>query len=163
MVIPETQIWYCGFYCSVCVCVCVCVFLCWVFVVYKLSLAAASRGYSWSPCTGFSLWWLLLWSAGSRVVALGLSSSAACGIFPDTGVTDWSLQAQRLWPKGLGPPQRVGSSQTRDWTGVPWISRQILIQCTTREVLALCFDAHWRFGLRGHWPYTRDGRAVDYI
>ena len=82
--------------CLLLLCVCMCVFLRWVSVVHRLSPAAASRGSSWFPCTGFSLWWLLLWSTGSRghglhwlqltgseVVAQGLSSSAACGIFPD--------------------------------------------------------------------------------
>ena len=123
-------------------------FLCWVFVIHGLSLAAASRGYTWSTCTGFSFRWrLLLWSAGSVVHRLHYCS----------------LRAQKLWPTGLVPLRHVGSSQTRGWTGVPWVSRQILIQCTTREVPALCFDAHWRFGPWGHWPYTRDGRAVDYI
>ena len=48
----------------------------WVFVaVCRLSLVAASRGYSSLWCTGFSLWWLLLLqSMGSRFV--GFSS---CG------------------------------------------------------------------------------------
>ena len=57
--------------------------LCWVFVaVCRLSLVAASGGYSSLQCTGFSLRWLLsLWSTGSRcmasvVVEHGLSS---CG------------------------------------------------------------------------------------
>ena len=85
--------------CFLLFCVCMCVFLRWVSVVHRLSPAAASRGSSWSPCTAFSLRWLLLWSTGSRVhglhwlqlagsevVAQGLSSSAACGIFPDQGL-----------------------------------------------------------------------------
>ena len=48
----------------------------WVFVaVHRLSLVAASRGYSLFLCAGFSLrWLLLLWSMGSRCV--GFSS---CG------------------------------------------------------------------------------------
>ena len=84
----------------------------WVFVAaHRLSLVAASRGYSSLQCMGFSLWWLfLLWSTGSRsmgfsscgtwvsscgsrasqsagsvVVVHGLSCSVACGIFPDQG------------------------------------------------------------------------------
>ena len=42
--------------------------LCWVFVAARgLSLVAASGGYSWLWCTGFSLRWLLLLrSTGSR-------------------------------------------------------------------------------------------------
>ena len=43
-------------------------FYIWVFVAaYRLSLVAASGGYSSLWCTGFSLWWLLLLrSTGSR-------------------------------------------------------------------------------------------------
>ena len=73
--------------------------LCWVLVAaLRLSLVAASRGYSSLWCAGFSLQWLLLlWSTGSRrvgfsscvmgsvVVAHGLSCSAACGTFPNQG------------------------------------------------------------------------------
>ena len=52
--------------------------LCWVFVaVCRLSLVAASGGYSLLWCTGFSLRWLLLWqSMGSR--RAGFSS---CGMW----------------------------------------------------------------------------------
>ena len=35
---------------------------------------------------------------------------------------------------GFVAPQHVGSSRTRDWTRVPWIGRQILNHCATREV-----------------------------
>ena len=81
----------------------------WVFIAaYGLPLAVASGGYSSLRCVGFSLQWLLvaehrlqahglqqLWcmgsvdvarrlqTAGSVVVAHGLSCSVACGIFPD--------------------------------------------------------------------------------
>ena len=43
----------------------------WVLVaVWGLSLVAASGGYSWLRCAGFSLWWLpLLQSTGSRAQA----------------------------------------------------------------------------------------------
>ena len=46
----------------------------WVFVAARrLSLVAASGGYSSLWCAGFSLWWLLLLqSTGSVVVARGL-------------------------------------------------------------------------------------------
>ena len=41
----------------------------WVFAACRLSLVAASRGYSLLPCTGFSLpWLLLLQSTGSKGV-----------------------------------------------------------------------------------------------
>ena len=42
-----------------------------------------------------------------------------------------------MWCMGLAALQHVGSSQTRDGTHVPCISRQILNHWTTREVL-LC-------------------------
>ena len=48
----------------------------WVFVaVCRLSLVAASRGYSSLWCMGFSSWWLLLWTTGSGHV--GFSSCGA--------------------------------------------------------------------------------------
>ena len=95
--------------------------LLWVFLAPpRLSLVVASRGYSSLQCAGFSLWWLLLlwstgsrhvgfsnygvrasvvvarrlWSAGSVVVAYGLSCSAACEIFPDQGLNPCPLHWQ---------------------------------------------------------------------
>ena len=49
---------------------------CWVFVAAReLSLVVASRGFSSLWCTGFSLWWLLLfWSSRSR-----LAGFSSCG------------------------------------------------------------------------------------
>ena len=72
--------------------------LCWVFVaVCRLSLVAASGGYSLLQCMGFSLWWLLLLrsmgsrhtgfsSCGSRALEHRLSSCGAraqllCGMW----------------------------------------------------------------------------------
>ena len=56
----------------------------WVFIAAcRLSLVAASGGYSLLWCVGFSLWWLLFcgaWALGTRasvVVALGLSSCSS--------------------------------------------------------------------------------------
>ena len=53
--------------------------LCWVFVAaHRLSLVAASGGYSSLRCTGFSLWWLpLLRSTGSRCVGFSSCGSRA--------------------------------------------------------------------------------------
>ena len=70
-----------------------------------LSLVAASGGYSSSRCAGLSLSWpLLLWSAGSVVVAHGPSCSAACGIFPDHGSNPcplhWQADSQPLRHQG---------------------------------------------------------------
>ena len=42
-------------------------------------------------------------------------------------------QAQQLWLTGLVALRHVGSSQTRARTRVPFISRQILNHCATRE------------------------------
>ena len=44
----------------------------------RLSLVAASGGYSLLWCVGFSLQWLLLWSTGSRCV--GFSNFGARGL-----------------------------------------------------------------------------------
>ena len=85
--------------------------LCWVFVAAcRLSLVAASGGYSSLQCTGFSLRWpLLLRSTGSRragsvIVAHGLSRSTACGIFPDQGLNPcplhWQADSQPLHHQG---------------------------------------------------------------
>ena len=57
--------------------------LCCCVQAFSISLAAASRGYSWLRCMGFSLRWLLLLQssgsrrAGSVAVAHGLNS---CGL-----------------------------------------------------------------------------------
>ena len=48
-------------------------------------------------------------------------------------------QAQQLWHVGLVAPRHVGSSQTRAWTCVPCIGRQIPNHCTTREALHRVF------------------------
>ena len=75
-----------------------------------LSLVAASGGHSSSRCTGLSLSRpLLLGSTGSRcagsvVVVHGPSCSAACGIFPDRGVSPcplhWQADSQPLRHQG---------------------------------------------------------------
>ena len=58
-------------------------------------LVAVSGGYSSLWCAGFSLRWLLLLrSAGSVVVAHGLSCSAACEIFLDQGSNPCPLHWQ---------------------------------------------------------------------
>ena len=55
--------------------------LCWVFIAaHRLSLVAASRGYSSLRCTGFSLQWLLLLqSTGSRCAGFSSSGSRDAG------------------------------------------------------------------------------------
>ena len=91
--------------------------LCWVFVsVRGLSLVAASGGHSSSRCAGLSLQRpLLLRSTGSRRAGSVVVAT------------------------GLVAPRHVGSSQTRAWTLVPCIGRQILNHCATREAQVLQF------------------------
>ena len=95
----------------------------WAFIaVCRLSLVAASRGYSSLWCTGFSLWWLLLLqSTGSRARRL-----------------------QQLRRTGLAAPWHVGSSRIRAQTCVSCIGRQILNHCATREapICRLFDDGH---------------------
>ena len=76
----------------------------------RLYLVSVSASYSPLQCKGFSLWWLLL--------------------LQSTGSRAW---AQESWSTGFWL-WCGGSSQTRDWTHVPCISRWILNHWTTREV-----------------------------
>ena len=76
----------------------------------------------------------------SLTVIHGLPTAVAfpvCGAHT-LGPTDFSscsTWAQQLWPMGLVAPWHVASSQSRDWTHVPCISRRILNHWTSREVL----------------------------
>ena len=95
----------------------------WIFLaVHGLFLVAESGGYSSWGCVGFSLPWLLpLQSTGSRCTRFTSCSSWALG--------SWAV----LWSVGLGVLQHVGSSPTKDQTGVPCIASWILNHWTTRE------------------------------
>ena len=102
-----------------------------VFVaVCRLSLVAASGGYSLLRCAGFSLWWLLLlWST------LQVHGFSSCGMWAQQlWLAGSRAQAQQLWHTGLVAPRHVGSSQIRARTRGPCIGRLILNHCTTREV-----------------------------
>ena len=106
--------------------------LSWVFVALcRLSLVAASGGYSSLGCAGSSSrWLLLLQSLGSK--SAGFSS---CGTWAQQlWLMGSRAQAQQLWRKGLCALQHVGTSQTRARTSVLCIGRQILNHCATREV-----------------------------
>ena len=50
--------------------------------------------------------------------------------------------------QGLVALRHVESSQTRDWTNVACIGRQILIQCTTRKALVPCFYLQFRLWIK---------------
>ena len=82
----------------------------------------------------FSSWgeWVLLFIAVRRLILTVASL-----------VLEHGLQVQELqylWPVGLVALLHVESSQTRDRTCVPCISRRILYHCTTREVQIFVFD-----------------------
>ena len=65
------------------------------------------------------------------------------------GFSSCSPWAQLLWLMALVAPRHVESSQTRNWTHVPCIGRQIPIHCATREVLPINFYVHIKIKLRG--------------
>ena len=104
--------------------------LSWDYVaVYRLSLIAASWGYSLLHCVHFSLRWPpLLQSMAFEVAACGLSS---CGYWP------LELGFSSCGARTLVTPRYLDSSQTRGWNCVPCIGRQIPIHYATREVLYL--------------------------
>ena len=97
-------------------------FICWLWWVFvavlglsPVSLVSESRLYALSQWAGFSLWWFpLLQSPGS----------------------------QGAWAQELWCPWQVGSSWTRDLTGVPCTARQILNHGNTRKPNFLIFS--WR-------------------
>ena len=90
-----------------------CIYLC----IWRNRLSAAACSLSLAGAT------LRVWGAGSSLWRLLLLRSRAPG-----------AQAQQWCHMGLTALLPVGSSQIRDGTQVPWISRQILNPCTTREV-----------------------------
>ena len=72
----------------------------------------------------------------------GLLSTVVLGL-PLPGVShcrpqDSAAWAQQFWHMGFVAPRHMGSSWTRDRTGVPCIARQILYLWTTREAPNLC-------------------------
>ena len=99
--------------------------------MHRLSLVAASGGYSLLRCVGFSLWWLLLLrSTGSRRPGFS-SCGARASVVAARGLS--------LWHTGLVAPWHVGPSRTTDWTRVPCIGRRIFNHCATREVPHISF------------------------
>ena len=103
-----------------------------VSVARRLSLVAASRGYSLLQCAGFSLQRLLLLrNTGSRCIGFNSCSTRAQWL-RHTGPRVRRLQ--QLWHMGLVALRHVGSSRTRDRTHVPGIGRRILNHCAAREV-----------------------------
>ena len=65
-------------------------------------------------------------------------------------------QAQQPWLTGLVAPRHVGSSQTRAWTRVSCIGRQILNHCATREA------PKWRFLIKHNTVLHFSHFAMDH-
>ena len=89
----------------------------------SLPLVAVSRGCSSPQRPGFSLPWLLLWSAGSGRLDL---SGRSCGL---------AVAAPGLC--GAGPVLRVHGLRRSVAFCVLCIGRRILVHCTPREVTDL--------------------------
>ena len=104
--------------------ICFIFYSCWVFVaVCRLSLVAESGSTLRTPCTGFSLlWFLLLWSTGSRalglqyllhmgsvVVAQGLSWDL---LRPETETVSTALQGGFLTTR---PPGKFFMTEKADY------------------------------------------------
>ena len=78
--------------------------------------------------------------AFSRCAEQGLLSSVVCQLltavasllFQSTGSRVLGLR--QLWLRGLVAPRHMGSSGTRDHTGIPLVARWILNLWATREV-----------------------------
>ena len=95
-----------------------------------LSLVRASGGCSLVVVRGLLIVVAAL-AAEHRLEACGLQQLR----LPGPGA-----QAQQLWHMQFVVPQHVGSSRTRDQTGVSRPGRLILNHCTTREVPEHCFN-----------------------
>ena len=109
----------------------------------------------------FLSFFLIFWPCRVLVAGRGLSLVAASGGYSSCGAwvshcggfsccEAWALgvRAQQLWHAGLVVPRHVGSFCTRARTCVPYVGRQILNHCATREIrlhlfskspAALCF------------------------
>ena len=85
-----------------------------------------------------------LWNVGSIVVVPGLQSTGSIDV-----------------PTGLAAPWHEGPSQTRDWTCVPCIGRQILNHWTTREVLQHSFKCFLRFSFVWKKMFSWEGPGFE--
>ena len=75
-----------------------------------------------------------------KYIYLGCSGSSLCGLLTSVashcGAQALCTEAQKLQYAESPASKHVESSQTRDWTCVPWIGRRILNHWTTRDVLS---------------------------
>ena len=104
--------------------------LCWVFLDARAFSSCGEWGLlsSWSAC---------LIAAAPPVAGHRLS---ACGLpllqFPASR----AIGSVVVWGSGLAASRHVGSSWTRDWTCVSWISRWIPYHWATREAPNICLS-----------------------
>ena len=124
--------------------------LCQFNLLTNIQLTVQRSAFPFGGCTGFisgCAWSLLqaqeLLSCEERRLLLGvlIAASPCCRARArgrlGCGAPTCGLRAAGVLEAvgaGLAAPRCVKSSRTRDWTRVPWIGRQVVIYCTTREV-----------------------------
>ena len=102
----------------------------------RQSLAAASRGYAWSPCVAFSLRGFSRCGAQARGVwasAGAVHGPSSCGS-PAPGLSSVTVV------HGLRCSVAYGLFPNQDRTHVPCTGRRSLIPCAIREVLSVLLD-----------------------
>ena len=92
---------------------------------------------AWAHCSGVSC---------HRAWALGTGDFSSCGMW-----------AQQLQCTELVAAWHLRSSQTRDWTHVPCISRQILYHWSTREATSSVLDrpVQWALDQASDWALVQ--------
>ena len=84
-----------------------------------------------------------------------------CGGFSCCGAQALGALVWKLWLRRLVATRHVGSSQIRDWTGVPCIARWILNHCTTREASRKNLSSH--FLTESRWsPFSQKNVCSSY-
>ena len=113
--------------------------LLWVFTATSgLSLVEASRVYSLATCS----------TPASHSGSLSCGRAQAVGF---SSCSSWALEHRLNCGRCMGSvaPRHVESSQTRDWTCVPCLGRQIPIHCTeVRTSQALRTEWNWEGKVR---------------
>ena len=105
--------------------------------IYIRMAVLGLRRSAWARCSGFSC---------HRAWALGTGDFSSC-----------SMWAQQLQCTELVAPWHLRSSQTRDWTHVPCISRQILYHWPTREAASSVLDrpVQWALDQASDWALVQ--------
>ena len=131
---------------------------CFIYL-FLSALGRHSRTWAFSSCSkwGATLQW---WGVGFPLQPL---ETAVRESQVDSLVVEHRLQgvrAQQLWSTGFVAPRHVESSRIKDWMCVPCVSRQILIHCTTEEVLRHNSNSHFKVSDIGihlnQWAFLTD-------